>query len=81
MAGASEEVTTVAETFIFRGSSRLSEASYEPDVEDLTLTFQDDSQYLYRNVPNQVYRGLCSAGSPGQYFDRQIKGRFGYERL
>lgn len=69
----------VAETFVFRGSSNLAEASYDPQVENLTIKFQDGSDYLYFNVEPSTYRSLTLAASPGQYFHRQIKGRYSYE--
>lgn len=73
--------TTVAETFVFRGSSNLSSAAYEPDTETLSLTFQDDSTYQYMNVPGHVYRDLTLAPSAGSYFHRNIKGKYPYERV
>jgi hypothetical protein len=76
-----EEVTMVAETCQFPSSSNLASASYEPDVEDLTIEFQSGDSYVYRNVPVSVYRGLCQASSAGSYFHRQIKGRYMYEML
>lgn len=72
-------MTMVQETFVFRGSSNLQDATYDPDVENLTITFQDGNPYVYFNVPVSVYRGLTQASSAGQYFHRQIKGRYSYE--
>ena len=72
-------MTMVAETFVFRGSSSLLDATYDPEVENLDVTFADGSQYTYFNVPVSVYRGLTQAASAGQYFHRQIKGRYAYE--
>ena len=74
-------MSVVAETTNFPGSSNLASATYDPDVEDLTITFQSGDSYIYRNVPPSVYRGLQSAPSAGSYLHRQIKGRFQYERL
>jgi lysyl-tRNA synthetase class 2 len=62
-------------------SEHLDEAEYDADVEDLTITFADGAQYLYRNVPPGVWRGLRDAASAGGYFHRFIKGRFAYERV
>jgi ABC-type uncharacterized transport system substrate-binding protein len=73
-------MTVVAETFIPRNSSNIAEVSYEPDVENLTITFQSGDVYLYFNVPPHEYRGLCAAGSVGQYFHRNIKSRYSYEQ-
>lgn len=69
----------VAETFVFRGSSNLAEASYDPGVENLTITFASGDSYLYFNVPPSVYRALTQASSAGQYWNRQ-KGSYSYEK-
>lgn len=73
-------MTVVSETMRFPGSSNLSEATYDPDVENLTVTFVSGETYTYFNIPASVYRGLQNAGSAGQYFARQIRGRYNYER-
>lgn len=73
-------MTVVAETFVFRNSSNLSEASYDPDVENLDITFQSGDTYTYFNVPAQTYRSLTLAGSPGEFFYRHIRSRFAYEK-
>jgi len=73
-------VTVAAETFLFRGSANLAEATYDPDVENLDITFNDGSSYTYMNVPNSVYRALTLSPSAGSYFHRNIKGRFPYEQ-
>jgi len=72
-------MTMVQETFVFRGSSNLQDATYDPDVENLTITFQSGDSYLYFNVPPSVYRALTQASSAGQYWNRQ-KGAYSYEK-
>lgn len=68
----------MAETFIFRRSSNLESAEYDSETEQLTLTFLDGSEYTYDSVPNETYRGLTLAGSPGQFFHRHIRDRFNF---
>lgn len=68
-----------AETFVFRGSSNLSTAAYDPETRDLRIKFQDGNEYVYHGVDPSTYRGLTLAGSAGQYLHRHIKGRFDYE--
>ncbi len=74
-------MSVVSETVEFPSSSNLASASYEPDSDNLTIEFRDGSSYTYMNVPPAAYRGLCNAGSAGEYFARQIKGRYNYERM
>lgn len=73
-------MTVVAETTQFPGSSNLASASYDPDVENLTIEFLSGERYTYFNVPPATYRGLQTAPSAGQYFYRQIRSRFAYEQ-
>jgi hypothetical protein len=68
------------ETTRFAGSSNLDSATYDPDVENLTITFSSGDEYTYFNVPPAVYRGLQSASSAGQYFHRFIRSRYNYEQ-
>ena len=68
----------MAETFIFRRSSNLSEAQYDSQTQELTVTFQDGAEYTYENVPPETYRGLTLAGSAGQFFHRHIRDRFSF---
>jgi hypothetical protein len=73
-------VTTVPETIEFPRSSNLASATYDPDVENLVITFQSGESYTYFNVPASVYRGLTLAGSAGTYFHRSIRSRYAYEQ-
>lgn len=68
------------ETFVPRSSSNIAGATYERDVENLTVEFTSGDTYVYFNVPASVYRGLQAAPSAGQYFHRQIKNSYSYER-
>lgn len=61
-------------------SSNLASATYDPEVENLTIDFVTGASYTYFNVPQNVYRSLTLAGSAGEYFQRNIKGRYGYEQ-
>ncbi len=58
-------------------SSAISEASYDPDTEVLTIYFTSGQSYDFDGVPQDVYEGLISSSSPGRYFHSNIKGIFG----
>ncbi len=61
----------------FPGSSALSHATYDPDIQTLTVTFKNGSQsYTYPNVPPDVYEQLVSADSPGAFWRGSIKDQF-----
>lgn len=69
----------VAETFVPRSSSNITEVRYDPEVENLEIDFADGSTYTYFSVPASTYRNLTTAPSTGQFFYRHIRSRFAYE--
>lgn len=73
--------TTVVETFRPRGSSNIDEATYDPDKQELTVTFHSGDTYVYSSVPAETYSGLTSAASAGGYFHRHIRDVFSFERV
>ena len=73
-------MTNVTETFIPPSSSNIESATYEPDVQNLTIVFSGGREYTFYNVPQSVYRGLTAAASTGQYVSRFIKGRYAYDQ-
>lgn len=68
----------MAETFVFRSSSNLSTASYDPETQELTLEFQSGDEYQYDSVPPEVYDRLIKAPSAGQFFHRHIKNLYSF---
>jgi lysyl-tRNA synthetase, class II len=54
-------------------SSVLSMAEYDDEAQTLDLTFNSGRTYTYHDVPKDVYDGLVSSSSPGQYYNSQIK--------
>lgn len=69
------------EGVIFATSSYLSSAEYDAEERLLTITFHSGAVYGYQGVSWEVWRGLTSAPSAGQYFHRHIKGRYGHEDI
>ncbi len=67
------------EVVVFPGSSNLSRARFEPDVENLMVEFLDGDVYTYFNVPPGVFRALTLAPSAGKYFHAHIRTRYAYE--
>lgn len=68
------------ETFAPR-SSNLSTCAYNPDTQELAVTFQSGEQYTYSSVPQSVWHGLKHAPSAGSYFYRQIRNSFSYTNV
>jgi lysyl-tRNA synthetase class 2 len=60
-------------------SSNIEDVEYDDSTDTLTVTFTGGDMYDYMNVPAAVYRAFASAPSAGQFFHRQIKGRYQYD--
>ena len=74
-------MTATVETTDFPGSSNLASATYDPEAEVLTVEFRSGAQYEYMNVPASTYRSLGLAGSAGEFFARNIRSRYAYNKL
>jgi hypothetical protein len=65
-------------------SSNLDAVGYESasaetdEVNTLYIRFASGPTYAYYNVPQDVYEGLMSAASKGEYFHYNIRDRFSY---
>lgn len=57
-------------------STALSSARYDTDTEEMEIVFTSGSSYTFNNVPQKVFEDLRDSGSPGQYYHRNIKGRY-----
>ena len=54
-------------------SSNLSAIGYDYDTATLRIDFLKGRSYEYYAVPAELYEGLLSAGSKGQYLNTFIK--------
>ncbi len=62
-------------------SSTIARFSYEKDRMTLTVEFKNGGRYQYYDVSENVFEGMKSAGSKGQYIAQHIKGRYRYARV
>ena len=62
-------------------SSMIRSVGYDERHSRLEIEFTSGKIYQYEAVPEEVNRGLMSAGSKGRYFEEQINGRFRYNRM
>ena len=61
----------------FPGSSAIAAASYDPDTQELTVTFKGGSiSYTYPNVPADTWEQLQSSDSPGRFWRESIKDQY-----
>lgn len=62
-------------------STNIASVGYESESETLEIEFLTGSTYQYFDVPQQVFEGLKTASSPGQYFAQHVKGVFRYSKI
>lgn len=51
----------------------LQACSYDTSEKELTVTFMNGRDYVYKDVEKSTYEELIGASSPGKYFN-SIKG-------
>jgi hypothetical protein len=62
-------------------STTLAGVAYDNSTEVLRLEFRSRAIYCYFGVPHRIYRELLEAESKGSYFNRNVRGRFPFQRL
>jgi len=63
-------------------SSSVDAIGYDPEGGRLYVRFIGSGHaYVYRGVPNAVYRSLMGAESKGRFVNERIKGAYAYRRL
>ncbi|MGK7885128.1 MAG: KTSC domain-containing protein, partial [Crocosphaera sp.] len=53
---------------------------YDADTKILRVEFTNGSLYQYHDVPQPVYEELEKSPSKGQYFNAEIKDKFGFDK-
>ena len=59
-------------------STVIKDFDYDADKQILRITFSNGNVYKYADVPEKIYKELKETSSVGQYFNSQIKDKFGY---
>lgn len=61
-------------------SSSVASIGYAAEAQTLEVEFRSGAIYRYFDVPSELYEAFWSAESKGSYFNRAVRGQFGYER-
>ena len=61
-------------------SSNVARFAYEESIQVLKVEFKNGTVYDYYDIPGNVFQGMRSAPSAGQYLAQNVKGRFRYAR-
>jgi hypothetical protein len=62
-------------------SSNLEAVRYNPEMKILGVKFRNNTEYEYKNVPEQIFDGLLNADSHGSYLAKYIKGVYLYRKI
>jgi hypothetical protein len=62
-------------------STNLKNAKYDTETKDLTITFLNESIYLYKDVPWDVFVKLRTAESQGKFFNVNIAKKYQYQKI
>jgi KTSC domain len=62
-------------------SSNLKSASYNTETEDLTVTFNNGSIYVYNKVPWNKFTKFRMSESQGKYFNENIGRSHKYTKI
>jgi lysyl-tRNA synthetase, class II len=60
-------------------SVAINEFDYDEEKKILKIVFENGGIYQYHDIPNNIYKGLKEAPSKGQYFNQQIRDKFGFD--
>ncbi|WP_013323339.1 lysine--tRNA ligase [Gloeothece verrucosa] len=61
-------------------SAALKGFDYDADKKVLRVEFLNGSVYLYHDIPESKYKELEKAPSKGQFFNAEIRDKFGFDR-
>jgi lysyl-tRNA synthetase, class II len=61
-------------------STAVKDFDYDVDKQTLRVVFGNGSVYKYSDVPEKIYQELKTTASVGQYFNSQIRDKFGFDR-
>jgi len=62
-------------------SSLIKEGWFDPKEKELTILFAVGKKYVYYGVTKETWEELYNSESAGQYFTKNIKGKYNYRAL
>ena len=61
-------------------SSAIQNGSYFPDHKILKIIFNDDTEYDFEKVEEDVANAFFNAESHGKYFNENIRGKYNFSK-
>jgi lysyl-tRNA synthetase class 2 len=62
-------------------STAIAEIDYDGERAKLMVRFASGERHVYVGVPGEVHRSFCDAPSKNLFFQREINGRYPFNRL
>ncbi len=62
-------------------SSNISQIGYRCESKDLYVNFESSGLYIYRNVPEHIYKSFMEAPSHGRFLNQHIKDKYLFDRF
>ncbi len=62
-------------------SSNIVAIGYEEDEKQLHVQFNSGAEYVYDDVPAEVYQAFLDADSKGRYLNEYVKGVYEFKKL
>ena len=62
--------------FITVDSTAIQSMRYYKDQRNLLVKFQNDTNYLYKDVPVRLFQKMRNSYSIGKFFNKHIKNNF-----
>ena len=62
--------------FITVESTAIQSMRYYKDQRNLLVKFQNDTNYLYKDIPVKMFQKLRNSYSIGKFFNKHIKNNF-----
>jgi lysyl-tRNA synthetase class 2 len=62
-------------------SSAIDRVDYDAAARALFVRFMSGRRYRYEDVPRAVYQRFVAAPSKGQFFNAEIRDRYGYSEV
>ena len=62
-------------------SSNISQIGYQRESKDLYVNFRSSGLYIYKNVPEHIYKLFMEAPSHGEFLNQCIKNEYSFEKI
>lgn len=62
-------------------SSTISTVGYDPDKQQLHVTYNTGGTYVYHDIPPETHQAMMMSSSKGKFLHTNVKGRHRHTKL